>query len=181
MPLNKQKLKEMILYFSDKSKGDPNFGAVKLNKLLFVSDFYSFGKTGKAISGVTYIHLRKGPGPSNLVKYRDELVAEKALEIKSVPRFGYKQERAIAKRNPNLSIFSQEEKEQMDEALEILKDHTAEEASDFTHKWNGWLLTKENEPIPYSSVFVRKLEKVTLADIDWANKVLGKKVPAKIG
>jgi hypothetical protein len=35
-----EKLRELILYVSTLSENDPNFGAAKLNKLLFYTDFW---------------------------------------------------------------------------------------------------------------------------------------------
>jgi len=39
--IDERKFKELILYVADKCSDDPDFGAVKLNKILFYSDFYS--------------------------------------------------------------------------------------------------------------------------------------------
>ena len=33
------KFRELILYIAQESEGDPNFGATKLNKILFFCDF----------------------------------------------------------------------------------------------------------------------------------------------
>src|ERR1035438_9553158 len=49
MPLRVEddvKLGELIIYISKKSAGDSRFGATKLNKLLYFSDFLSFGNFG---------------------------------------------------------------------------------------------------------------------------------------
>ena len=39
---NEEKFKELVLYISRRSEHDQAFGAIKLNKLLVFSDFYSF-------------------------------------------------------------------------------------------------------------------------------------------
>jgi hypothetical protein len=45
-----KKLQELILYVAKMSEGDPAFGAIKLNKLLFYSDFRAFLDARKSIT-----------------------------------------------------------------------------------------------------------------------------------
>jgi hypothetical protein len=40
-----EKLRELILYVSTLSKDDDNFGATKLNKLLFYADFLAYQRS----------------------------------------------------------------------------------------------------------------------------------------
>ena len=54
---DEEKLSELILYISQKCATDPKFGAVKLNKILYLSDFLAFGNWGEPITGVEYQHL----------------------------------------------------------------------------------------------------------------------------
>src|SRR6266487_3415423 len=46
-----EKLRELILHICIRSEDDEAFGAVKLNKLLFFSDFHAFLRLGKPITG----------------------------------------------------------------------------------------------------------------------------------
>ena len=171
MEFNQEKFSELILHFADKSRYDPNFGAIKLNKLLFLSHFISYGLNGAPITGETYVHFPKGPVPRNLVRSRDELISQGYAELREVYRFGYKQQRLIAKRGVNESLFSAAEIDAAGEALSLLKDFNAAQASDLTHRWNCWLLTRQNENIPYESFFVRELDNIGLEDFEWAKKL----------
>lgn len=72
------KLKNMILFFAKESQGDPKFGATKLNKQLFYSDFLSFGRTGKPISGHPYFRLPMGPAPKQLLPVRTAMMGGEA-------------------------------------------------------------------------------------------------------
>ena len=60
---NDAKLVELILLISEWSQGDPKFGAIKLNKLLFHADFSAFLTTGEPITGQEYFALPQGPAP----------------------------------------------------------------------------------------------------------------------
>lgn len=48
------KLRELVLYVCTASEGDESFGSVKLNKLLFYSDFLSYLQHGIPITGQEY-------------------------------------------------------------------------------------------------------------------------------
>jgi len=50
MTFQPEKFRELILYIARKSEDDPKFGAVKLNKILFFSDFAAFRAFGKIVS-----------------------------------------------------------------------------------------------------------------------------------
>src|SRR5687767_11634112 len=113
--MDKKKLGELILYISKKSELDPNFGAVKLNKILFYSDFIAFGRLGKAITEQDYQRLDQGPAPRRLLPVREDLIDRGYLAIQEVARFGKTQKRTVALRDPDLSIFTAEEIALVDE------------------------------------------------------------------
>src|SRR6266849_3234100 len=81
---DEEKLAELILYISQKCATDPKFGAIKLNKILYLSDFLSFGNWGEPITGVEYQHLRKGPAPRRLIPVREALQKDGKLLVQSV-------------------------------------------------------------------------------------------------
>ncbi len=149
------KLGELILYVSQKSAMDPKFGSVKLNKILYLSDFLAFGIWGEPITGVPYQHLKKGPAPKRLVPIRDELVSRRDLAIQELPlKSGNLQKHPVNLREPKLDLFSGKEIALVDKVIEALWGLDAEEASEFSHRFVGWKMTKENDPIPYGSIFI---------------------------
>ena len=74
---NLEKIKEAILYVSKLSKGDPRFGAIKLNKILYYADFRAYRELGNSISNATYQHLNEGPAPRELLPAIEELIKGK--------------------------------------------------------------------------------------------------------
>jgi hypothetical protein len=149
------KLSELILYISQKCATDPKFGAVKLNKILYLSDFLSFGNWGEPITGVEYQHLRQGPAPRRLIPVRDELQTNKKLVVQTLPlKSGHRQVRTVNLVDPDLRIFSGREIALVDSIIEDLWDMDAEESSEFSHRFVGWKMTREGEPIPYGSIFL---------------------------
>jgi hypothetical protein len=152
---DQEKLGELIVYISERSKNDPRFGATKLNKLLYFSDFLAFGNFGMPISGAIYRHLKQGPAPRHLEEIRDRLVSTGAIEI-SERHFknGRRQVRATACRSFNRSKFSDEEIALVDDLIKLHWERTADEISDASHNYVGWKMTKEGETIPYESIFL---------------------------
>ena len=152
---DEDKLAELILYISQKCATDPKFGAVKLNKLLYLADFLAFGSWGEPLTGVEYQHLRMGPAPRRLVPVRDALQKAGKLVVQSLPlRNGRRQTRTVNLTEPDLKLFSGREIALVDSVIEELWDLDAEESSEFSHRFVGWKMTKEGDNIPYGSIFI---------------------------
>jgi len=159
--MDQQKFAELILYIAQQCKDHRYFGATKLNKVLFESDFRAYLELRKSITGATYFKLDKGPVPKPLVPVREMLIAQGSLsiEIKSVG--GKKQERPIALRAPDLSIFSKEELELVDDVIATHKNLTAMQSSQRSHNWIGEIafwgfhVVGEEQDIPYGTAFLR--------------------------
>ncbi|HET6960154.1 MAG TPA: Panacea domain-containing protein, partial [Vicinamibacterales bacterium] len=63
---DRRRLKELILYISQESASDPDYGWTALNKILFFSDFLAYAKFGKPITGTEYMREKHGPVPRPL-------------------------------------------------------------------------------------------------------------------
>jgi len=151
---DEQKLAELILYISERCANDPTFGSVKLNKILYFSDFIFYAYHDKGITGVEYQKLPAGPAPRRLVPVREEMVKENALAIQDVPlKSGRTQKRTVNLRKPKLTLFSGEEIAMVDSVIESLRDVDAESASAMSHEMVGWLVARDGETIPYNTVY----------------------------
>lgn len=148
------RLAEMILYISEKCCDDPHFGATKLNKILFFSDFMAYARLGRPISGATYRKLEHGPVPRVLPRVRGRLIDEGAAVEKTVDRIGYRQKRLIALREPDLDLFSSREIALIDGVIDELREMSAVDVSDLSHRFRGWLLAPEGADIPYHTIFI---------------------------
>ncbi len=147
---NKEKMKELILYISWKSMSDENFGSIKLNKLLFYSDFLAYLNLGKSITGMEYMRLNHGPAPKKLLPLSKELQEENALEIVDIQFHNHNQKRPISRRAPKLDLFTPAEIALIDEVIEKLRGLNARDISELSHRFIGWQVADEGEVIPYS-------------------------------
>ena len=152
------KLRELVLYVAVLSEGDPAFGKVKLNKLLFFADFTAYLMFGKPITGHEYQKLQKGPAPRQLLPVIPALEIppgdDPDIAVRESTFYGYKQYRPLALRPPNMDIFAFKESELVKELVENFKGKTAMTMSDQSHLFIGWQLAKIGETIPYETALV---------------------------
>jgi uncharacterized phage-associated protein len=152
---DKSRLAELLLYISEKCADDPNFGATKLNKILFYSDFLAFAMLGDSITGYSYQKLQHGPVPRGVNNIRGELEQSGAAHVEEVPVFGGKtQSRTVPNRSAVLGSFTAEEIGLVDRVLESLRSTNAKTVSELSHIEIGWQVAKKGETIPYGTIFL---------------------------
>ena len=171
---DRKKFENMILYFADKSRGDSNFGAVKLNKLMFLADFTSYGLTGEPISGAKYIHLPQGPGPSEMGPVRKQMENRGDLRVEKDLGFGFTRHVPIAISSVDPNVLTERDRKICDMALRDLAECTGTRASLISHGWLGWINTTMKEEIPYYTVFSMVPNPITRADIEWGEASLAR-------
>lgn len=150
-----KKFAELLIYIASKCSDDASFGATKLNKILFFSDFLAYANLGESITGAAYQKLDHGPAPRELLPALDVLRENMDAVVQVSNAHGYKQKRLVALRSPVLGLFSANEIAIVDDVIEGLRDRNASEVSRLSHILSiGWKLAKMRETIPYESVFV---------------------------
>lgn len=150
---NERKFRELVLYISQKCASDPMFGATKLNKVLFYSDFLAYANLGQPITGFEYQKLPNGPVPRRLLPVRDKMVEQNELGIQEVLlKNGYIQKRTVNLRPPDLRTFSAQEISLVDQVIEALGDASAGAVSELSYRQIGWIVADDGETIPYSTV-----------------------------
>lgn len=159
-----KRLGELMLYVAKKSQFDPNFGGTKLNKILFYSDFAAFGRTGKPITGAEYIKQEFGPTPKRLLPVRKQLEKKGEAAVQKVDFLGKEQQRLVALREPDLSLFTGEEIALVDQVIDYLRGMSAKEVSALSHN-RIWRVARLGQSIPYEAVFVSD-ENPTESDVE---------------
>jgi len=149
-----RKLAELILLIAKRSEGDPAFGAVKLNKLLFHCDFSAYLTFGKPITGQEYFALKNGPTPRRLLPVTEKMEKRRDLAFQKVNYYGRIQKRPVALRPPNYSLFTPHEVALIDEIVQTWRGKNATEISDHSHLFIGWKVAREKETIPYSTALI---------------------------
>jgi hypothetical protein len=154
---NSKKFKELILYLATKHEEERYWGATKLNKCLFYSDFMAYAKYGQSITGAAYIALERGPAPKALVPVQKELLDSREIAVQERPM----QRRILALREPDLSEFTAQEIALVDYVIDRTRTADADTLSDESHGFLGWKAARaeanaigKQVVIPYNTVFV---------------------------
>tara|TARA_B100000700_G_scaffold34458_1_gene33331 strand:- start:1622 stop:2650 length:1029 start_codon:yes stop_codon:yes gene_type:complete len=145
--LQVNKIIELIVFMCSLS------GALKtkLNKLMFYSDFIGFKKQTRSITGLHYVHLPYGPVPNNFDFVYAQLLKENIISKDEVcyPN-GYVGENFISNREPDLSVFNEDELEVINFVREKFKDFTSTDITEYSHKEKAYLETSNKEAISYN-------------------------------
>ena len=129
---------------------------MKLNKILYYSDFDAYRLLGQPITGATYWKLQAGPAPKELIPARGDLIANQRLRLDERQYFNRVQKRltVIEGGAANREMFTAEEKQVVDSVIEFPGPMSAREASDYSHREPGWILAVEWEVIPYETAWL---------------------------
>ena len=154
--LNERKAKALILYICKQFSKQPHkLGAIKLNKILWLSDFSYYRQTLKSISGMRYIKQEHGhtPDPHIFLTLMEGLEKEGMLGVNLVPSFGYSQRQYEVKNDTLLEALSKEERKAVDATIAFARDMSGREISTFAHLDMSWKDADLGEEIPYNSAF----------------------------
>lgn len=153
-----EKLRELILFIASRSTDDERFGSVKLNKLLFFSDFLAFAELGTSITGHPYQKLPKGPAPKRLLPILEAMQEDRIFAISERDCWGHSRKVPIALRSANVKIFTAEEIALVTDVLENLYRKNAKGISTLSYRFPWWDHIADGEIIPYEAALLRRLK-----------------------
>jgi Protein of unknown function (DUF4065) len=156
------RFKELVLLLAWRSKDDPLMSRVKLNKLLYQSDFEAFRLLGRSITGATYVRGEFGPMAAELPWAEERLGERGYLSYRTQESGPYPQKVPVAHEGADEAQFSDEELEIARRAVAELADYGGKAASEWSHEESaGWRLRENDEVITYESGLIdtgRKLD-----------------------
>jgi transcriptional regulator with XRE-family HTH domain len=155
--LNPKKLKDVLLYLTEKIGAKPNVGETVIYKLLYFIDMDYYEKTGYSITGMTYINNHFGPTPakSEFSTVVQQMQRKKELEIVQTKYFGKDQKKYLPLINSQLKSLNANELEHINWEIERLGNKNAAELSELSHYDTPWVVAEANEPIDYTFVYYR--------------------------
>ena len=174
---DREKFKALVHYVVARTAGKPNFGAVKLNKVLWFADARQYLLTGGSITGADYIRKPFGPVPRQIEAIRDELVAEGKIKV-TPPKFEYEGWRFTSSRSPNVTPLSEAELNTVNWWIRhIGDDHTADSISEESHDY-AWEIAKNGEALPLYSQLTSRIREPQGDELSWARAVAARLGPA---
>jgi hypothetical protein len=179
----KARLAELVLYVGAKCARHEHYGVLKLNKILFYSDFRAYRVLGEPITGVEYRKYEHGPAPAIMGPLRLALQrAGHAFEymnplhcILNDDGEEMSEKQLLPKRKPNMELFTREQIMLVDEVIQQLRPLTGQEVSRMSHEHPGWRLAAMDEKIPYCAELLPKQPRLISAKArKWALQVARK-------
>lgn len=130
-----QKIGAFVSFFADRCRPLKT----RLNKLLFYADFLHFKRYGLAISGCSYRAIPYGPVPSHFRELFGLLESQKIIEIEEEEfPSGHIGERFTSGNPVNLSGFTQEELDCMNQVVSHFDKVRTRKLIDISHEEIAW-------------------------------------------
>lgn len=151
---SRERLRELILYIAGISRNDPDFGATKLNKLLFYADFISFAENGRPLTHAQYRKKPHGPVPTSIDSLIVEMEANRDAAVVREGLAPYTHQRVFPLREARIDeYFTPSEIALVDEVVRTLHGLTATQVSEMPHEF-AWQIAEDNDLIPYDAVYL---------------------------
>lgn len=166
-----ERFRELLLYVARETEADLRCGRTKLYKILFYADFWAFSKLGHSISGQEYQKLPNGPAPRQALPVIEAMVREGHCAWAQRDYFGRAQQKLLALREPDLSLFSGEEIAIVQDVIRMLWQLDASAVSDLSHRFIGWQLAGDGETIPYSTVALGTPRAPTPREVEYGRQL----------
>ena len=147
------RFKELVIYISDQCLDDPTFSRLKLLKILFYSDFESYGRHGQPITGVAYRKLPFGPAPAAFARIEDEMLRDGQIRIARKAVYNQLRQRVLPLQEPSLNFLSARDISIVNEWIRFFWNMTAKRVSEYSHG-KAWKLAQSSSLIPYEAVFI---------------------------
>lgn len=141
------KIANLITYFIQHSKSDFN-DKLKLNKLLFYTDFRHYKNHGTSISGLSYRAIKYGPVPANydniyVYLENEQLISSQFLKLSN----GAAREVLLSEADFDKDLFSEQEKETIAIIIEKFANISSWDIVDLSHKEKAWKNLEANKEL----------------------------------
>lgn len=158
-----KKLDNAVLYLASKVK----FNCLKkLAKLLYFVDFTNYEATSKSLTGLKYQKYTYGPMPFNFYDLLADMNRRRLIRLKTKKLIPGEVTDVIAKKEPDLKVFTKEELFLLDSIAEKFKNSTAGELEKVAKEEPPYLMVDYKEEIPYHLAFYRN----TFGEMDLENE-----------
>lgn len=160
---DQDRFENLVLYLAARSGEDVGYGKIKLNKLLFRSDFEAFRLLGKSITGEEYKHQELGPVAAHLPSLLRRLADSGDIVVEAIAAGPCERQAPVptGRREADAALFGEDELAIIEATLDELRNFGGASVSKWSHEASvGWRIhDKDDALIPYSSALLstRKL------------------------
>lgn len=145
-----------------------HMGATKLNKVLWFADCEMYRRHGKSITGEkAYVRKPNGPCSARFEAVLNALKQQAVVHEEQVPTYiGHPRRELHSVAAPDVSMFSGEEIDILNEVAKEISRLSAQEASELSHD-DLWTETEPNTLMQVAAGAV-KVSSLSGSDLDWA-------------
>jgi hypothetical protein len=124
-------------------------GYIKLNKTLWYADLENYRRHGVSLTSLQYYtRMPQGPMSKDVSRAVRLLIRESKVAERRTKVIHYTRRELIWLTKPNISMFTGEQIDLLNEVIDIVVPLTAEEVSQLTHRDALWKELKDNDPMP---------------------------------
>lgn len=154
LPGGQNRLRQLILYVADRCRDAQRFGHIKLNKILWKSDFESYSVRKVPITGRRYQREKFGPVPKEMLPLHRDMIRHGLIRVDDVDfGDGVVEHRTMPLISPDLTLFGDEDLAFVEGSIAYYWNMTGMESSDDSHGV-AWKTRANGEPLPYESAFL---------------------------
>jgi hypothetical protein len=165
-----EKFKAMLHFIIDECGDAARLGAVRLNKICWYSDVFSYKQTGQPITQERYIKRQMGPVPADVLSAIRELQAEGAIAVSERDFVTYRRRDFMAIKPVDASLLSDFEQQAIRAVMNaICNGHSASSISELTHD-QIWDAAALGEEIPLFATLAALPDEIDADMIEWANE-----------
>jgi Protein of unknown function (DUF4065) len=166
------RFKELVIYVAHACVNDPTYSKIKLLKILFHSDFESYGVYREPVTGVPYRKLPYGPCPANFPRMQEEMLRDRQIHIHRHRVHDFTSQRLFPLQDPTFEYLTARDTFIVNRWIQFFWNKSAKEVSEYSHG-RAWKIAKEGELIPYEAVFISD-EPVTSEEVDMVRQLAAK-------
>jgi hypothetical protein len=168
------KFKAMVHYIV--ASCEPHrLGAVRLNKICWFTDTFTYRVTGHSLTGETYVKRKHGPVPKSVLATIRELEDEQKIHVRDHQILPTRKMRMfVSLTDAPTDAFSEPEREVLDYIIShVCNHHSANSISELSHD-RIWDAANEGEEIPMCATLVSSSAQMTPEVAKWARGIVRK-------
>jgi hypothetical protein len=178
--LEKDKLDAAVHYIIARVERPSDLGAVKLHKVLWLTDLELMYARDRTLAGETFIKMPQGPWGTHVDKALKRLKKSHQVAEIEGSYYGYRQRQFSSLKLPTLNGLSAAEVDVINRMIDVVCfQHTARSISEATHD-AVWKRTPDKGVMPASCVFEQMIGGVTEEDLRWGRSKLDAEMQADL-
>ena len=145
------KLAAAVAYLAERSRHDDAFGETKLVKLLYYADCDAYLIRGQPITGITYIHMERGPYPDGWQSLWQKLEKSGAIKVidENIPG-DCRKRRTVAGEKVSPEALTDSEITSLNNQLRRFADYNGEEIEEYSQDEVAWRVAPPGQALPHN-------------------------------